>query len=183
MLFRSAVATFMVFPVIATLIQGGAYGISLIWPYTVLSLLLIYFKVQHKRVEMERMQKFEEKERVARLENELVQSNIAIMLSQIQPHFLYNALQGIGYLCRVNPTQAEQAVMDFAIFLRGNMDALSHKGTIPFEQELIHTQHYLDLEKMRFEERLNIKYDIGVSSFELPPLTLQPIVEIGRAHV
>ena len=91
-----AVATFMVFPVIATLIQGGAYGISLIWPYTVLSLLLIYFKVQHKRVEMERMQKFEEKERVARLENELVQSNIAIMLSQIQPHFLYNALQGIG---------------------------------------------------------------------------------------
>ncbi len=109
-------------------------------------------------------------------ENELIQSQISIMFSQIQPHFLYNTLTAIDELCYNNPT-AHKAVITFAEYLRTNMDSLTKKTVIPFEKELEHTRKYLWLEKLRFEERLNIVYDIKVDEFMLPPLTLQPIVE------
>lgn len=111
------------------------------------------------------------------LEKELVQNRIAIMLSQIQPHFLFNALTAIKQLCAIDPEKAEEAVGQFAGFLRGNLDSLSHTGAIPFEKELTHIENYLSLEKMRFGKRLSIAYDIGVSDFSLPPLTVQPLVE------
>lgn len=111
------------------------------------------------------------------LEKELVQNRIAIMLSQIQPHFLFNALTAIKQLCAIDPAKAEEAVGQFAGFLRGNLDSLTHIGAIPFEKELTHTENYLSLEKMRFGKRLSIAYDIDVSDFSLPPLTVQPLVE------
>ena len=111
------------------------------------------------------------------LESELIQARISVMLSQIQPHFLYNSLNTIRYLCTEDPQKAEQAVIDFASFLRGNVDSLSSNGLITFERELEHVNHYFSLEKNRFGDRVNIVYDIGVSDFMLPPLTLQPIVE------
>ena len=66
---------------------------------------------------------------------------------------------------------------EFANFLRGNMDSLTMDKTISFEQELNHTKHYLALEKLRFQDALNIEYDIKTTLFRLPTLTLQPIVE------
>ena len=116
-------------------------------------------------------------ERAMILESELIQARISVMLSQIQPHFLYNSLNTIRYLCTEDPQKAEQAVIDFASFLRGNVDSLSSNGLITFERELEHVNHYFSLEKNRFGDRVNIVYDIGVSDFMLPPLTLQPIVE------
>ena len=77
------------------------------------------------------------------------------MLSQIQPHFLYNTLSTIGALCKKDATAAENAVFQFTDFLRGNMDSLSDDKAIGFNIELRHTGNYLCLEKMRFEERLN----------------------------
>lgn len=110
-------------------------------------------------------------------ERKIVEDRIAVMMSQIQPHFLYNALEGIAELCRIDSDKAEKAITDFSIYLRGNMDSLSTRSTIPFNKELEHTMHYLKLEKIRFEERLNIEYDIQSTMFRLPPLTLQPLVE------
>lgn len=116
-------------------------------------------------------------ERARILENELIQSRISVMLSQIQPHFLYNSLNTIRYLCIEDPQKAEQAVIDFASFLRGNVDSLNSNGLITFEKELDHVNHYLSLEKIRFGDRVNVIYNIGVIDFMIPPLTLQPIVE------
>lgn len=115
--------------------------------------------------------------RALALENELTQSKIATMLSQIQPHFLYNALDCIGELCVIDPRRAERAVTEFSMFLRGNLDSLSAPGTIPFELELSHIKHYLELEQMRFDDRLRVVYQIGPTLFRLPSLTIQPIVE------
>lgn len=111
------------------------------------------------------------------LRGELIQSRISIMLSQIQPHFLYNALSVIQNLCHDKAPLAEKATIDFAEFLRGNLDSLSAENPIPFEQELHHTKNYLSLEKLRFGERLTVVYDISEDRFALPTLTLQPIVE------
>ena len=88
----------------------------------------------------------------------------------------------IQELCRSDPAQAEAATVQFANYLRGNMDALQTKALIPFRQELEHTRQYLALEEMRFEDKLTVRYDIQCESFALPILTLQPIVENAVRH-
>ena len=110
-------------------------------------------------------------------EAELAKNRIAIMISQIQPHFLYNTLNCIYYLCEKEPKQAQQAIDRFATYLRGNLDALKSEDVIAFSKELEHVGIYLSLEKMRFEEDLDIEYDIQAKDFYLPPLTVQPLIE------
>lgn len=110
-------------------------------------------------------------------EKELGESRVAIMLSQLQPHFLYNVLVIIKRLCDTSPADAKETVMDFSSFLRSNLDSLAVFVPIPFEKELEHVKTYLSLEKRRFQDRANCCYDIQCTNFSLPALTLQPIVE------
>lgn len=102
---------------------------------------------------------------------------IAIMLSQIQPHFLYNSLVVIEKLCEIDPKMAAQTVVEFSEYLRANLDSLSFIEPISFERELHHVQNYLSIEKKKLEKNLNIIYDVRFTDFSLPALTLQPIVE------
>ncbi len=112
-----------------------------------------------------------------KMESELNNSAVAIMLSQIQPHFLYNALNAIEYLCVKDPLTAHQAIERFAKYLRSNMDSLKQNHLIPFSKELEHLKNYLYLEELRFGDRLRIAYDIKTDEIWLPPLTIQPLVE------
>ena len=105
-----------------------------------------------------------------------------IMLSQIQPHFLYNTLSAIQYLCDHDPKAAGEMTAKFSRYLQGNMSALKSDGEIPFTQELEHTKIYLEIEQVRFEDALRVVYDITCTDFDLPTLTLQPIVENAVRH-
>ena len=120
--------------------------------------------------------------RAQKLEKELEESRIAIMLSQIQPHFIFNVLGTIRGLCRENPEQAWRGLGDFSNYLRGNMNALTNAKFIPFETELRHVEAYLRLEQMRMCENLSIVYDIQEKDFMIPPLTIQPLVENAVKH-
>lgn len=115
--------------------------------------------------------------RYVRRERELLDSQTKIMLSQIQPHFLYNALCVIQDLCHGTAPEAEKATVEFSEFLRSNLDSLRATAPIPFEAELKHTRNYLSLEQRRFGEDLKVIYDIETKNFSLPALTLEPIVE------
>ncbi|MBR5579274.1 MAG: histidine kinase [Lachnospiraceae bacterium] len=117
-----------------------------------------------------------------KLKEELEQSRIAVMLSQIQPHFLYNSLSSVMDLCDSNPKQAKAAIADFADYLRGNLSSLKTTKLISFSTELEHIEKYLRLEKLRFQEELEIVYDIRVKDFMLPPLSVQPLVENAVKH-
>jgi len=121
--------------------------------------------------------KINAEQKARELEIELHKKQVAIMLSQIQPHFLYNALVAIQQLCMIDPKMAGETVVEFARYLRGNLDSLNINEPISFEKELYHVKTYLSIEKKRFDERLNIVYDIRYMDFELPALTLQLIVE------
>ena len=100
-----------------------------------------------------------------------------IMISQIQPHFIHNSLAAIQELCVTEPEEAEVAISKFSKYLRGNMDSMKNRGVIPFSSELSHTMLYLDLEKLRFEDALEVSYDITCTDFSVPALSLQPITE------
>lgn len=119
---------------------------------------------------------------LAEREVELTEARVAVTLSQIQPHFLYNALNSIAELCREDPEQARTATVDFAEYLRVNLKSIQTKRLVPFIDELTHIRRYLDLEKMRFDERLNIIYDIRATDFVLPQLSIQPLIENAVKH-
>ena len=104
------------------------------------------------------------------------QQRIRIMMSQIQPHFLYNTLSTIQALCHTRPEKAAETTGQFSEYLRRNLDALGQTGLIPFRKELEHTQVYAQIEMTRFPN-VRVDYDIRDDAFFLPPLTLQPLVE------
>lgn len=164
-------SSYIVLPIAAEAVQMLNYGLALVNTGVTLGLLIIFVNVQS-----------EQELRLEQQEKALAQQRIDIMISQIQPHFLFNALTAIRQLCEIDPKMAKEVIRDFSLFLRGNMDSLISKTPIPFEQELIHTESYLALEQQRFQSRLRVIYDITARDFFLPPLTLQPIVENAVRH-
>lgn len=113
----------------------------------------------------------------SRLEREVLESRIALSLSQIRPHFLYNVLTSIQYLCSADPARAERAITDFTAFLRGNLDSLSRSAPILLSQELGHVRHYLALEQMRFGDKLRVEWRLEALDILVPALSVQPLVE------
>ena len=117
-----------------------------------------------------------------KLKAELEQSRISVMLSQIQPHFLYNSLTSVMDLCDRDPKQAKVAIADFADYLRGNLSSLKTENLISFRTELEHIEKYLRLEKLRFQDELEVVYDIQTLDFMLPSLSVQPLIENAVKH-
>ncbi len=105
-----------------------------------------------------------------------------LMLDQIKPHFLHNSLNSIIYYIDKDPKKAKEALISFSKYLRTNLDSINVKSVIPFSEELQHTKQYLALEKLRFEDKLTIEYDINNTLFKVPALSLQPIVENAVKH-
>lgn len=167
----AALWSYIVLPVLAMCVQIVIYGVALLNLAVTLSILVIFLFLQ-----------VEQARRMKERELELAEMRISVMLSQIKPHFLYNALTSIKGLCAADPDRAEKAVDSFSAFLRGNMNSLTARGLIPFSQELAHCRNYLDLEQLRFGGRVNVRYELPVTDFMVPTLTLQPIVENAVRH-
>ena len=121
-------------------------------------------------------------EQEQQMKQELQNAQVAIMLSQIHPHFLYNALNTVQHICKKDGALAAEALDHFSKYLRGNMDSLTTDKPIPFEQELDHVKHYLYIQKLRFGNRICVEYDLEITEFCIPTLTLQPIVENAIRH-
>ncbi len=120
--------------------------------------------------------------RYQQMQKELYEAKVSVMVSQIQPHFMYNALSSIAILCKLEPETAYNATVTFSQYLRGNMDSLKQTAPVSFEKELEHLKKYLYIEKLRFADKLNIEYDIQTTDFEVPMLSVQPIVENAVKH-
>ncbi len=120
--------------------------------------------------------------RYQQMQKELYEAKVGVMVSQIQPHFMYNALTSIAMMCSIDPETAQEATVTFAKYLRGNMDSLKQTKPVAFEQELEHLKKYLYIEKLRFGKKLNIVYDIQATDFVLPLLSIQPLVENAVKH-
>ena len=125
---------------------------------------------------------YKEAIRYQQVQKELYEAKVSVMTSQIRPHFMYNALTSIAMMCEIDPKTAKDATITFAKYLRGNMDSLKQNTPVPFEQELEHLKKYLYIEKLRFDDLLNIEYDIQATDFVLPLLSVQPLVENAVKH-
>ena len=115
------------------------------------------------------------------VEAELKERRVSIMLSQIQPHFIYNTLGTIERMCLKDPEKAFELVRNFSLYLRGNFSELDSVTPIRFAEELKHVEHYVNIEKVRFPD-MNIAYDVETTDFVLPALSVQPLVENAIKH-
>ncbi|MBR2589654.1 MAG: histidine kinase [Clostridia bacterium] len=121
-------------------------------------------------------------EQYARQQREIANQRADIMVLQMRPHFIYNTMMSIYYLCDQDPQKAKQVTMDFTTYLRKNFTAIVDENTIPFAEELEHTRAYLAVEQAQFEDTLFVDFDTPHTAFRMPPLTLQPIVENAVKH-
>ena len=117
-----------------------------------------------------------------RYQREIANQRAGIMVLQMRPHFIYNTMMGIYYLCDQDPQKAKQVTLDFTTYLRKNFTAIASEDTIPFAEELEHTRAYLAVEQAQFEDSLFVEFDTPHTLFRVPPLTLQPIVENAVKH-
>ena len=166
-----AITVYIVLPMLTMVIQAFFFGLYVIVLGSSAAAMVMFLYIQS-----------EQTERYVKKETENASLQTELMLSQIQPHFLYNALAVIRDLCRADPELAEEATVKFSKYLRGNMDSLRSKKTVPFARELEHTRGYLEIEQLRFEDKLAVVYDVQCTDFQLPTLTLQPIVENAVRH-
>ena len=117
-----------------------------------------------------------------RYEKEQVKLQVSAMISQMQPHFLYNSLAVIEALCEEDPGLAARAIGEFSEYLRENIDFADKSEPVSFSEELNHIKTYVWLEKLRFPNKLNIEFDISCTSFLVPALSVQPMVENAIKH-
>lgn len=163
--------SYIVLPFIAGIILIFYYGISLINIAISISGIFMFVSAM-----------IEQNQNLALKEQEATDMRMAIMLSQIQTHFMYNSLNTIYHLCDKNTELAKEAISDFSDYLQHILKSVNCPVLIPFREELRHVQAYLKLEKMRFDDDLNIIYQIDTTDFFLPPLSIQPLVENAVKH-
>ncbi len=121
-------------------------------------------------------------EKYMQQQRKIASQHASVMVLQMRPHFIYNTMMGIYYLCDQDPKKAKQVTLDFTTYLRKNFVAIASEDTIPFSAELEHTRAYLAIEQAQFEDSLFVSFDTPHTMFRVPPLTLQPIVENAVKH-
>ena len=168
---KAAFISYVLLPIVAIILQNrfAGYAIAYLSIVIAIEILFLFLNVQKNDLLIEQQEKYKE-------------AQVKVMMSQIQPHFVYNSLSSISTLIPLDPAKAQSALDSFTEYLRHNLSSLTETKLIPFEAELKHIETYIELEKIRFNDRINVIYDIKVRDFNVPPLSIQPIVENAIKH-
>ena len=168
---KAAFAVYCLMPLIAIIIQNLLPGYAIAYLSIIIAIEVLFLFVNVKK----NYELINEAKRTKEAE-------VKLMVSQIQPHFIYNTLSSISTLIKIDPEKAQRGLDNFTEYLRANLTSISETGLVSFENELKHIKTYLSLEKMRFDDRLNIILDIKAKDFPVPPLSIQPLVENAVKH-
>ena len=145
-------------------------GITLLWS-------LIYFVVHY-------MENYKKKEIESLIWEAAVKDyELRTLKSQLNPHFMFNAMNSIRALIEEDPESAKVAITKLSNILRYSLQ-MERMERVPLEDEIETVKNYLDLERIRFEDRLNYKLDVDKASekIEIPPMMIQTLVENGIKH-
>lgn len=125
----------------------------------------------------------EEKRRSALLETQLAQAQLQALKMQLQPHFLFNTLNSISHLALEDSRKAVQMIARLGDFLRLTIEN-NGRQQVSLERELEFLRNYLEIEQIRFMDRMDVTFDIepSVMLCEVPNLILQPFVENAIKH-
>jgi two-component system, LytTR family, sensor kinase len=118
-----------------------------------------------------------------RLEASKTEIELNVLKSQLNPHFMFNAMNSIRALVDENPTKAKDAITQLSNILRSTL-LMGRKQLVSLDEEMALVKDYLELETTRYEERLNVEYSIDpqLLTFQVPPLIIQTLVENSIKH-
>ena len=121
------------------------------------------------------MKEFEQEQREQEFSKLATEAQLSALRAQINPHFLFNSLTTIGYLINSAPEKAFQTLMKLTKLLRESLRQTTEFSTLGEEIELI--ENYLEIEKARFEERLEVRIEVvnDLKNIRVPALILQPL--------
>ena len=153
--------------------KARIWGLSLVYAVYFFIWYVLYFTYHY----------FDQYNKSLKYEASMVQIELNNLKSQLNPHFIFNALNSIRALVDENPGKSKQAINQLSNILRNSL-ASDKKRLTKFEDELKIVKDYLGLEHIRFEERLKTEFDIDPEShkFYVPPLMIQTLVENGIKH-
>ncbi|BFI97472.1 MAG: histidine kinase [Rhodanobacter sp.] len=125
----------------------------------------------------------DERLRSAQLETQLAQAQLQALRMQLQPHFLFNTLNAISALALADPLQARLMIARLSDFLRLTLEE-RHAPQVPLARELEFLRCYLDIQRVRFQDRLGTRLDVAEDALHaaVPNLILQPLVENALRH-
>lgn len=182
---HSSMLTLILVPFVCIAIQVRFYGASLVNLGITVALLFLFMTCLITRLNNladEARKTAELKMKLAEQKEELADTRIKVLISQIQPHFLYNSLLTIRSLVELEAEDALETLDHFIGFLRGSIDMLGVPGPIHVKEEMEFVKNYLYLEKKRFGKKLQIHYQLEDVDFMLPPLSIEPLVENAVKH-
>ena len=115
-------------------------------------------------------------------ERQLASSKLDALRSQLRPHFLFNTLNAISVLAQRDPDKTQQMLLRLSSLLRRSLDEDAHE--VPLQQELGFLEDYLDIQRVRFGDKLRVRLDVdpGVMDVRVPVFLLQPLVENALRH-
>ncbi|MDY3909251.1 MAG: histidine kinase [Eubacterium sp.] len=166
-----ALLSYFVLPVVGMVLLIFIYGVSYLNLALSVSGLIMF--VVHM---------VERSKRMTRQEIMLVQSKTGLLLGQIRPHFICNCMGVIRGLCVEDTEKAIETIDHFSVYLRESFSFMEREQCILFSQEMDLVENYLYMEQQRFPGRIRIVKEFEAENFELPSLTVQPIVENAVRH-
>ena len=107
-------------------------------------------------------------------------AEITSLQRQINPHFIFNTLNTIASFIRFNPQKARELIINLSTYLRHNLEF--NDEPISIKKEIIQVKSFVDIQKARFGERLQVIYDIDDIDIKIPSLIIQPLVENSIIH-
>lgn len=165
----------------AILLQYYIYGFSFISLATTLLTWMLF--ISHEKDHVDKIEK--QAEMLIEQEKKLSEGKNKMLLSSIQPHFLFNSLTAIKILIMEDPHRAEQATDDLAVFLRGSIDMLNQSdGMSTLRKEVKVITSYMDMNQIRFGERIqmDILMEDDTPDYQIPSFTIQPLLENAIRH-
>jgi len=117
------------------------------------------------------------------VEKESILANLKMLQAQIEPHFLFNTLSNILSLIDTKPEKGKSMLLDLTKYLRTSLSRTLPENTT-LSQGIAMIKVYLDIQKIRMDERLNYKIDVSnnIGQYSFPPMLLQPLVENAIKH-
>ncbi len=168
---RAAVVSFLTLPLAGIIIKLFNPETPFVTIAIVISVIILFVSYETSYVQF-----LVEKEKI------LSEEKLKLVNQQMKPHFIFNTLTLIRFQCKTAPNEAAQTVTEFSNYLRDITDYMTEEDCISVEAELDIVKNYLQIQSKRFGDGIKLEYDIEETDFDVPPFSIQTLVENSIHH-
>jgi len=168
---RVAMVSYLTLPMIAIVISEFVYRFPCTNIAVVVSTIILFVSYESYYAQY-----------LVEQQKKLSEERLRLVNRQMQSHFIFNTLSLIRYQCLNSPEEAAETINDFSDYLRSTTDLMLETECISFERELDIVKNYIRIQKKRFEDELSAEYNISDTDFDVPPYSIQTMVENAVLH-